>query len=98
MGWSRTFFLGDNENRLDIVDIKESLSTLKSTVGKSVRHDMTQDEKLAVLTTENTDLLLHIAALYRILLAKGIITHQELDTILAALDTGNGPADGKGKL
>ena len=71
MGWGRTLLLGDIGNRLDIADTEENIDRLKRKMAKVFRNDMSQDEKMEVLVRENAELKLYLAAVVRLLLAKG---------------------------
>ncbi|MBN2291754.1 MAG: hypothetical protein JXM70_04975 [Pirellulales bacterium] len=95
MGWGRTLLLGDIGNRLDIEDTERDIAHLKQKMAGVFRNDMSQDQKMEVLVRENTELKLCLAALVRLLLAKGAIDKTELETMVAALDAQDGNSDGK---
>ncbi len=79
MGWGRTLLLGDVGNRLDIGDCENEIRNLKRGLGKSYNKDLSQDEKIQALQKENGELKLYVAALARILVAKNVVTREELE-------------------
>jgi hypothetical protein len=95
MGWARTLLLGDIGNRLDIADTEDDIAELKQEISKAFRIDMTQDEALRNLIAENGRLKLCLAALVRLLARKGIISPDELQSMVAAVDAEDGRADGQ---
>lgn len=78
MGWGRTLLLGDIGNRLDIEDTERDISRLKQKMAGVFRNDMSQDQKMEVLIRENAELKLYLAAVVRLLLAKGSIAKPNL--------------------
>ncbi len=95
MGWGRTLLLGDIGNRLDIEDTERDIARLKRELAGVFRNDMSQDQKMEVLVRENAELKLCLAAVVRLLLAKGAIAKAELETMVEALDAEDGRSDGK---
>ena len=95
MGWGRTLLLGDIGNRLDIEDTERDIARLKRELAGVFRNDMSQDQKMEVLVRENAELKLCLAAVVRLLLAKGTIAKAELETMVGALDAEDGSSDGK---
>ena len=95
MGWARTLLLGDIGNRLDIADTEHDIENLKRELSRSLRKDMTQDEKIEWLVGENGELKLYLAALLRLLLAKGTVTQEELRAMVASVDREDGNADNR---
>jgi hypothetical protein len=95
MGWGRTLFLGDIGNRLDIDDVEREVSDLKRAITGEYQRDMSQDQKIAKLIEENAEIKLYLAALIRLLTAKGSISKQDLQSIVAAVDAEDGRQDGK---
>jgi hypothetical protein len=100
MGWGRTLLLGDIGNHLDIEDTKRDIASLKQEIAGSFQNDMSQDEKIAMLITENAQLKLGFASLVRLLIRKGSISQDELAAVVAAVDAEDGSVDAQftGKL
>lgn len=94
MGWGRTLLLGDIGNRLDIGDVERNVTELKRQLTDAYRSDMSQDEKIEKLIEENAQLKLFLASLIRLLTAKGTISQEELQTMVASLDAEDGRSDG----
>jgi hypothetical protein len=95
MGWGRTFLLGDIGNRLDIEDVELEVRNIQREIEETFRKDVSQDEILARLMRENGELKLYLASLIRILMLKGSITRDEFESVVAAIDSEDGSADGK---
>jgi hypothetical protein len=95
MGWGRTLLLGDIGNRLDIADTERDIASLKQEIAGSFRKDMSQDEKISTLITENAQLKLGFASLVRLLIRKGSISQDELAAVVAAVDSEDGSVDGQ---
>ena len=95
MGWGRTLLLGDIGNRLDIEDTERDIASLKQEIAGSFRKDMSQDEKIGRLITENAPLKLGFASLVRLFIRKGSISQDELAAVVAAVDGEDGSVDGQ---
>ncbi len=95
MGWGRTFLLGDIGNRLDIEDTERDIARLKREIAGAFHKDMSHDEAIATLVSENAQLKLYLLALVRLLTRKGAITRDELKAVVNAVDAEDGQADGK---
>jgi hypothetical protein len=99
MGWGRTLFLGDIGNRLDIEDCEGDIRRLKENLQQTlgVKHniDRSQDHDIAELRRENDELKLYLAAVIRLLVARNVITAEEITKLVQAIDVGDGTADGR---
>ncbi len=95
MGWGRTLLLGDIGNRLDIEDTERDIANLRSKISRFSRKDKSQDEQIIDLANENAELKLYLAALIRLLTAKGAITPGDLETMVNAVDAEDGQVDGR---
>ncbi len=95
MGWGRTMLLGDIGNRLDIDDVERDVRNIRREIEAKFRGDMSQDEAIRALINENGQLKLYLASLIRLLTHKGAITKEELQTMITAIDSEDGSADGK---
>jgi hypothetical protein len=95
MGWGRTLLLGDIGNRMDIDDVEREVADLKRVLSGEYQRDMSQDQKIAWLIEENAEIKLYLAALIRLLTTKGIVSKQDLQSIVAAVDAEDGRQDGK---
>jgi hypothetical protein len=86
MGWMRTIFLGDIGNRLDIEDTECGLRQLRQQLDDQSLRDRGQDDRLAILERENTELKLCLGALMRTLVAKGVCSREELEALAVAVE------------
>lgn len=100
MGWGRMLLLGNVGQQLDIQDAEESLATLRAEVDSATQADADLSRRLEQLAAENAELKLYLAAVVRLLVAKGTVTEPELRRIVDSLDREDGRADGRydGKL
>jgi multidrug resistance efflux pump len=95
MGWGRTLLLGDIGNRLDIEDTERDIAHLRRQIAGTFQKDMSQDSKIDALMSENAELKLYLAAIVRLLTAKGTISTEELTAMVEAVDAQDGSIDGK---
>jgi hypothetical protein len=95
MGWGRTLLLGDIGNRLDIEDTEQDIALLKREIAGSFHKDMSQDEIIRKLITENAQLKLYFVSLIRLLTKRGSISREELQAVVAAVDAEDGRVDGQ---
>ncbi|CAA6691457.1 MULTISPECIES: hypothetical protein [unclassified Lentimonas] len=95
MGWGRTLLLGDVGNRLDIQDTEDEIRRLKGELRSAYRKDMSQDQKLDALVQENAELKLYVASMIRVLTARGVMSHEELNHMVGAIDAEDGRSDGR---
>jgi hypothetical protein len=86
MGWGRTLLLGDIGNRLDIGDTERDISDLSARLAENTREDATQDDRLVALEEDNRDLKLCVAALARVLVARGVIDADDLTCLAGVID------------
>jgi hypothetical protein len=95
MGWGRTLLLGDIGNRLDIEDTERDVAYLKREIAGAFQKDTSQDRKIDALVAENAELKLYLAAIVRLLAAKGTISVEELRAMVEAVDVEDGRPDGR---
>ena len=87
--------MGDIGNRLDIDDVERDLRNLQREVQGTFRQDLSQDEAIKLLIRENGQLKLFLASLIRTLVAKRVISREELTTMVNVVDGEDGAADGQ---
>ncbi|MDH4202443.1 MAG: nitrile hydratase subunit alpha [Phycisphaerae bacterium] len=95
MGWGRTFLLGDVGNRLDISDCEADIRVLKESLMDLRAEEQSIDSELFHLHRENDHLKLYLAALTRLLVSKGILGADEIETMVDIIDAEDGALDGK---
>src|SRR5262245_41192532 len=94
MGWGRLFLLGDVGQQLDLRDQQDELETLRSNVSIERRMREGADEMIGRLRLENQEIKLYLAAVVRLLLAKQVVTIDEIRTIVDTLDRDDQKSDG----
>lgn len=94
MGWMRMFALGNAGQQLDIEEHKRSLDALRQQLRAQAGKDQELDRQLVELWSENLDLKLYVAAIFRLLVAKNLVTPEELRQLVEAVDAEDGSADG----
>ena len=95
MGWARTLFLGDVGNRLDIGDAEREIDHLKRKMRGAFDKNMSQDEKIEALISDNAELKLYLTSVVRLLVSKGIIAPEEVTAVVEKIDSEDGNIDGK---
>lgn len=94
MGWGRMLLLGDLGQQLDIRDTQASLDRITRHLQEASRFDQDVARNLGDLARENAELKLYLAAIVRLLVAKGTVTPAELAAVVEAIDRSDGQADG----
>lgn len=95
MGWGRMLLLGDVGQQLDIRDTQRALAQIGARLHAGGKFDAHVADELEALTRENGELKLYLAAVVRLLLAKGVVTQAELEDIVKTIDRSDGSADGR---
>jgi hypothetical protein len=88
MGWLRTLFMGSIGQNLEIQEIQDRLDQMrheKATAG------WTQEKQIEALREEAHALKVRLAVLIKLLVAKDLLTAQEIASMIAALE----PEDSK---
>ena len=89
MGWGRMLLLGNVGQQLDIGDVERAVGEMQNAFLENQRTDLDQAKSLAALQRENRDLKLYLATLIRLLVAKGVLKPEEVETIVRAIEPGN---------
>ena len=102
MGWGRMLLLGNVGQQLDIGDLARDVNQLARELDRVDQnvlagHRTEQDVGRALdrLEAENQELKLYLAAAVRLLVAKNVVTADELRAIVDEIDRSDGAADGK---
>jgi Tfp pilus assembly protein PilO len=93
MGWGRFLLLGNLGQQLDLSDQQREMDDLRDELRRTQR-SQADATTLAELRAENDELRLYLTALMRLLAAKGVVTREELEQIVAAIDAEDGESDG----
>lgn len=93
MGWGRMLLLGNIGQQLDIHDTGREIESLRREIRGKGFQETTQKATLERLVRENEELKLYLAAVVRLLIAKGVATREELARIVDAVDREDGSID-----
>ena len=93
MGWGRFLLLGDLGQQLDLSDQRREMRDLRAELRRT-QGSQADATTLAELRAENDELRLYLTALMRLLATKGVVTREELEQIVAAIDAEEGESDG----
>jgi predicted nucleic acid-binding Zn-ribbon protein len=88
MGWMRTLFQGDIGQNLEIEALRERLDRMQN---ERTPGAWTQKKQIEALQQETHELKLRLAVLIKLLVAKNVLTAQEIASMIAALE----PEDSK---
>jgi hypothetical protein len=90
MGWMRYLLLGDLGQQLDIQDQADEIARLK----QHMRNPFdASPSDVNSLRTENAELRLYVAVLFRLLISKGIASEDEVRTLINRIDAADGAVD-----
>jgi len=93
MGWGRFLLLGNLGQQLDLSDQQREMDDLRDELSR-MRRSEGNATTIAELRAENDELRLYLTALMRLLAAKGVVTREELEQIVVAIDAEDGEIDG----
>lgn len=86
MGWGRMMLLGNVGQQLDIQDLENAIGQMQADVGRTQNLDRTQEQAIDELQRENHELKLYLATVVKLLVAKGVIRQEEVDTAVQAIE------------
>ena len=86
MGWGRMMLLGNVGQQLDIGDIENAVTEMQGAFLDNQRVDLDQAKSIAALKRENRDLKLYLATLIRLLVSKGVVRPEEIETVVRAIE------------
>jgi hypothetical protein len=87
MGWGRMLLLGNFGQQLDIGDLNGEIAGMQSAFLENQQVDFQQAQSLALLRRENQELKLYLATLMRLLVSKGVLKSEEVETTVRAIET-----------
>ena len=87
MGWGRMLLLGNVGQQLDIGDLTGEIAGMQSAFLENQQVDLQQAQSLALLRQENQELKLYLATLMRLLVSKGVLKPEEVETTVRAIET-----------
>ena len=83
MGWMRTLFQGDIGQNLEIEELRERLDQMRV---EKTPAAWTQEKQIEALQEETHELKVRVAVLIKLLVAKNVLTAQEIASMIAALE------------
>ncbi len=86
MGWGRMLLLGDVGQQMDLSDLNGEVSRMQNAVASNEDLDREQAEAIQQLQAENRELKLYLATVIRLLVAKGIVKPEEVETTVQAIE------------
>jgi multidrug resistance efflux pump len=86
MGWGRFLLLGDLGQQLDLRDQQQAMEHMRASVEGQRSRDDRQDVKIRELAAENVELKLALNRLATLLVHKGVISADDLRTIVGELE------------
>ena len=95
MGWGRFLLLGDLGQQFDLTDQKSDLDRMREELNRAREVAAYSMNETRSLSAENDQLKLYLAAIIRLLVAKGVATSQEMSEIVEMVDAEDGTADGR---
>jgi hypothetical protein len=95
MGWGRWLILGDFGQQMDLADQRTEIERLRAEIRARPGGSPTADARLEALRRENEELKLYLAAVLRLLVAKGVATRAEVESWVRAVDCDDGTEDGR---
>lgn len=86
MGWGRMMLMGNVGQQLDIQDIEYAVGRMQSALAETQVLDRRQERNIDDLRKENQELKLYLATLVKLLVAKGVVRQEEIDTAVNAIE------------
>jgi Mg2+ and Co2+ transporter CorA len=90
MGWARMLLLGNVGQQLDIDDIESDVSQLRARIQTQHTVDREQNDTIASLRRDVTDLQLMVGELARLLVASGTLPREAMEHVVRGVDLGDG--------
>ena len=87
MGWGRMMLFGDVGQQLDISDLQSHIAAMQREFLRNQRLDLDQAKSMTALQRENQELKLYLVTLVRLLVAKGVLKPEEIETTVRAVET-----------
>jgi len=78
--------LGNLGQQLDIGDLERAVIDMQNAVLDNQRTDLDQAKSMGDLRRENRDLKLYLTTLIRLLVSKGVIKPEEIETVVRAVE------------
>jgi len=79
--------LGNVGQQLDISDLSNEVARMQGAFANNLDLDREQAEAIKHLQAENRELKLYLATLLKLLVAKGVLKPEEVETTVQAIET-----------
>jgi hypothetical protein len=89
MGWGRMLLLGNVGQQLDISDLNNEIAGMQNEFTANEQMDREQAQSIEQLGRENQELKLYLATLLKLLVSKGVLKPEEVETTVRAIETQN---------
>lgn len=86
MGWGRMLLLGNVGQQLDIGDLNGEIAGMRNAVAGNEEVDRQQEQSIESLRKENKEMKLYLATLVRLLVSKGVLKAEEIETTVRAIE------------
>ena len=86
MGWGRMLLMGNVGQQLDIGDLENCVNEMQQEFLNNQQLDLKQARSLEDLRRENQELKLYLATLLRLLVSKGVLKQEEVETTVRAIE------------
>jgi hypothetical protein len=95
MGWGHWLLLDDVGQQQNLAETIAEIDMLEQRLNKTAMGQVSVTDQLRRLTVENNELKLYVSTVFRLLLDKGIVTLEELESLVTAIDREDGVEDGR---
>lgn len=95
MGWGQFLLPDDVGQPHDLSATIAEIGILQQRLNKTALSQASVADELRRLTAENNELKLYLAAAFRLLIDKQIVTREELEALVCAVDCEDGAEDGR---
>lgn len=95
MGWGKRMLLDDVAEHPNLEASERDIARLCQHVRLQSRVDSDQDSRMEMLEAENSELKLYLAAIIRLLIAKGAMSRAEFARFVDIIDRSDGAEDGQ---
>jgi hypothetical protein len=86
MGWGRTLLLGNIGAQLNIDDVEAEVEQVREHLEMQEDKYASRDQAIVQLQRQNHELKIYIATLLRLLVARNVITNDELSKFVNLVD------------
>ena len=97
MGWGRQILLDDIGHQHSLAETIAEIDILRQRLNKTAMGQRSVTDELLRLTVENNELKLYVSTIFRLLLDKGTVNLNELESLVLAIDREDGVEDGRCK-